>query len=72
MIEFEIDSDTCLYVLVAVNLRIQDLKKIEAIGRSMSLCGEQLEGLEKFSDLLRRKMLDYEKSDSTEGYYGKY
>jgi hypothetical protein len=56
MIPLEADFDTWGFVLVAVELRILDLKRLPPATESMSsFCCEQLEGLEKFSFDMRKK-----------------
>lgn len=55
MIPLEADFDTWGYVLVAVELRILDLKKLEVSTRMSSFCREQLDGLEQFSFNMRKK-----------------
>jgi len=56
------------YVLVAVELRILELKKLPSVtGRVSSLCIDQLEALEKFSTQLRREFADYEAQFNAKG-----
>ena len=63
MIAIEKDVDTWLYVAVAIEARILELKKLEPTGRLQSLCSEQIDLLEQFTSDLRRKVLDYAKQN---------
>jgi hypothetical protein len=55
LIPLEADFDEWGSVLVAVELRIRDLEKVEASQRTSSFCQEQLVGLKNFSFNMRKK-----------------
>lgn len=62
-IAVEKDVDTWLYVALAIESRIADLKRLEPTGRLQSLCAEQVALLEQFTSDLRKKILDYAKQN---------
>ena len=53
------DLDTWLYVAIAIEARILELKHLEPTGRMQSLCQEQVDLLDQFASDVRKEILNY-------------
>jgi hypothetical protein len=69
MLQIADSLDQWGYVLVAVDLRILELKKLPwVMGRQSSFCKDQIEGLERFATQLRKELrVRYEAQLDAEG-----